>query len=108
MSEKQNEICKSRKFPRVRGNLWITLGSDVVWWIMFHTRICEVKHLRLHSSFGNYSLPTRFNCLSEQEVGCLEGHISLSALQSVPCPSTSCEGGEGHGRLVCLYTVLGL
>ena len=40
-------------------------------------------HPRLRSSFGNYSLPTNFNCLSEQWVGGLEGCIGLPALQ--PC-----------------------
>ena len=38
----------------------------MVWWIMFHTHICEVELLRFCSGFGNYSLLTRFNCLSEQ------------------------------------------
>ena len=35
------------------------------------------------SGFGNYSLPKRLNCLSEQGVGGLEGCIGLPALQ--PC-----------------------
>ena len=42
----------------------------------------------------------RFNCLSEQGVGSLEGRIGLPALQPVPCLSGSCVGREGHGRLV--------
>ena len=31
------------------------------------------------SAFGNYSPPTRFNCLCEQGIGGLEGHIGLPA-----------------------------
>ena len=33
----------------------------------------------------------------------LVGLIGLPALQSVPCPSRSCMGGEGHGCLVYKY-----
>ena len=71
-------------------------GDVVAWWIMFHT----FKALLSRSGLGNYSPPARFNCLSEQGVGCLEGRIGLPALQPVPCVSGSCMGGEGHGRLV--------
>ena len=46
----------------------------------------------------NLSLPTHFNCPSEQGVGGLEGHTVLPALQPVPYPSRPC--GEEHGRLV--------
>ena len=56
-----------------------------------------------HSSFGNYSPPTHFNCPSEQAVGSLEGGIGLPALQPVPCLSESCMGGEGPGCLVYKY-----
>ena len=60
---------------------------------------------RVHSGFGNYSLPTSFNCLSEQGRGWgLEGCTGLPALQSVSCLSRSCMVGKGHGRLVCKYT----
>ena len=46
----------------------------------------------------------RFNCLSEKEVGGLEGCIGLPALQPVSCRTRFCVGGEGHGRLVYKYT----
>ena len=65
----------------------------MAWWIMF-------IRSRARSTFGNYSPPTRYNCLSEQGVGGLEGCIGLPALQPVPCLSGSCMGGEGHGRHV--------
>ena len=55
-------------------------------------------------SFGNYSLPTRFNCLSEQGVRGLDELIGLPALQPVPGPSRSSVGGEGHECLVYKYT----
>ena len=45
----------------------------------------------LSSDFGNYSLPTHFNCFSEQEVGDFEGQY-LVPLGHV--------GGEGHGHIV--------
>ena len=47
-----------------------------MWWIMFH-------HSRHCLGFGNYSLPTRFNCLAEPGMGDLEGRIGLPALQPV-------------------------
>ena len=34
---------------------------------------------RASSAFGNYSPPTRFNCLFEQGVGGLEGRTGLPA-----------------------------
>ena len=37
--------------------------------------------------------------------GGLEGCIGLPALQSVPCLSGSCMGGEGHGHLIYIYKV---
>ena len=55
---------------------------------------------RPRSGLGNYSPPTRFNCLSEQGVGALEECIGLPAFQPVPCLSGSCLGREGHGPLV--------
>ena len=58
------------------------------------------------SGFGNYSPHTRFNCFSEQGVGGLEGHISLLALQPVPCLFGSCRGREGQGGLY--IRILGL
>ena len=57
-------------------------------------------HSRPSSGLGNNSLPTCFNCLSEQWVGGLKGLIGLPALQPVPCLSGSCVGVEGHERLV--------
>ena len=50
----------------------------MAWWIKFHT-------FRPHSGFGNYSLPTCFNYLSEQWVGGLEGRIGLPAQQPISC-----------------------
>ena len=41
----------------------------------------------------------RFNCLSEQGMGCLEGCIGLPALQPVPCVSGSCVAERGIGTL---------
>ena len=76
----------------------------MAWWLTFHACICEVEHSRLHSGFSNYSLPTHFNCLSEQGVEGLEGRIGLPVLQLVRCLSRSCMGGEGHRRLVYPYT----
>ena len=51
-----------------------------------------------------FSLPTCFNCPSDQGVGGLKEHTSLPALQPVPCPYRSCECREGHGHLVYKYT----
>ena len=60
-------------------------------------------------ALGNYSPPAHFNCLFEQGVGGLEGHIGLPALQPVPCLSGSCVGGEGHGCLVYqIYVIVAL
>ena len=59
---------------------------------------------RLCSGFGNYSLLTCFNCLSEQGVEDLKWHIGLPALQPVPCSSRSYVGREGHGHFVFKYT----
>ena len=59
---------------------------------------------KLLSGFGNYSLPTHFNCLSEKGVGYLEGCVGLPALQPVPSPSSSCVSTEGHEHLVYPYT----
>ena len=50
---------------------------------------------RPHSGFGNYSLPTHFNCLSEQGMGSLDGYIGLPALQPVLCLSRPYMGEEG-------------
>ena len=44
----------------------------MAWWIKFHT-------FKGQLSLGNYSPPTRFNCLFEQGVGGLEGRIGLPA-----------------------------
>ena len=46
----------------------------MVWWITFHIFKGPLRP-------GNYSLATHFNCLSEQGIGGLEGHIGLPALQ---------------------------
>ena len=64
----------------------------------------NVHTFKAHSGFGNYSLPTHFNRLSEQGVGGLKGLIVLPALQPVHCLSGSCVDREGHGRLVYKYT----
>ena len=44
----------------------------MAWWITF-------RAFRASSAFGNYSLPTCFNCPFEQGVGGLEGCIGLPA-----------------------------
>ena len=62
---------------------------------------------RLPLRFGNYSLPARFNCLSEQGVEGLEVLIDPLALQPVPSLSGSCMGGERHEHPVCTASILG-
>ena len=71
----------------------------MAWWITFHT-------FKGPLSLGNYSPPTRFNCLFEQGVGGLKGHIGLPALQPVPCLSGSAwvEGAWAP----CISNILGL
>ena len=44
----------------------------MVWWKRF-------IRSKAGSAYGNYSPPTRFNCLCEQGVGGLEGFIGLPA-----------------------------
>ena len=82
-------------------------GDSLAWWITFHSSIREVEHSRLCLVFGDYSLLTRFNCLSKQVGlgggGHLEGCNGLPALQPVPCASSFCMGGEGHVCLVYPY-----
>ena len=61
---------------------------------------------RLRLGFGNYLLPTCFNCLTEQGVGGLEGRIGLPALQPVPCLSGLAWAERGMGILY--ISILGL
>ena len=55
----------------------------MAWQITFHTRFCKVECSRLHSGFGNYSLPTCFNCLAEQ--GRKDAYAYLLCNQQVWC-----------------------
>ena len=83
------------------------LGFKPVLPELLETMWCGGQHFMcsgLHSDFGNYSLPTCFKGLSEQEVRGLEGRRGLPALEPVPCSSRSYIGGEGHGHLVYRYT----
>ena len=58
------------------------------------------------SSLDNFSVPTHFNYLSEQDVGGLEGRAGLPALQLLPCHFRSCVSREGHGApYISVYLV---
>ena len=49
---------------------------------------------------------TRFNCLSEQGVGGLEGHIGLPALLPVPYLSGFCVYRELCHSVQCTYPIV--
>ena len=57
---------------------------------------------RAFSAFGNYSPPTRFNCLSEQGVGGLEGCIRPTCFAASTLSFWVLRGRRGAWTL-CIY-----
>ena len=73
----------------------------MAWWKRF-------IRSRAGSAFGNYSPPTRFNCLFEQGVGGLEGHIGLPA-DAASTLSLWVLRGQRGAWAPCIYkSILGL